>query len=174
MARSSKHKNAGPRHVRICHFMMDSQAWKSLGPTERAVYLDMAKRYAGVGSNNGRIGYSVREAATELHIGTSTAKRALDALQDRGFIVATKKGAFSLKLRNSTEWRLTEFHCDVTNKLATKDFMTWTPDKNKPRYLQRHRSVPVAASVGISGGTAPDSDTSHGICSGTVNGGLAA
>jgi hypothetical protein len=134
-------KDKGPRHVRICHYMMDSQAWKSLGAIERAIYLDMAKRYAGVGSNNGRIGYSIRVAATELHIGTSTAKRGLDALQDRGFIVATKRGAFSLKAsRHATEWRLTEFHCDVTNAFATKDFTRWTPDKNKPRYPQRHRA----------------------------------
>jgi hypothetical protein len=47
---------------------------KSLGATERAMYLDIAARYAGYGSNNGKIGYSVREAATNLHVGTSTAK----------------------------------------------------------------------------------------------------
>jgi DNA-binding transcriptional regulator YhcF (GntR family) len=170
----NKQKDKGPRHVRICHYMMDSQAWKSLGAIARAIYPHIAKRYAGVGSNNGRIGYSVREASAEFHIGTSTAKRALDELQDRGFIVAMKKGAFSLKQRNSTEWRLTEFHCDVTNKLATKDFMTWTPDKNKTRYPQRHRSVSAAAPIGTHRGTVPDSDTSHGTCSGTVNGGLAA
>src|SRR5690349_4258604 len=87
---AGRNKDKGPRHVRICHYMMDSQAWKSLGAVERAIYLDMAKRYAGVGSNNGRIGYSVRTAATELHVGTSTAKRGLDTLQERGFIVVMK------------------------------------------------------------------------------------
>jgi len=167
-------RDKGPRHVRLCHYMMDSPAWKSLGIIARAIYPDMAKRYAGVGSTNGRIGYSVREAAAEFHIGTSTAKRALDELQDRGFIVAMKKGAFSLKQRNSTEWRLTEFHCDVTNNLATKDFMTWTPDKNKTRYPQRHRSVSVAAPIGICSGTVQDSNTSIGTCSGTVEADLAA
>jgi hypothetical protein len=174
MARNSRNKTAGPRHVRICHYMMDSPAWKSLGCGARAVYLDMAKRYAGVGSNNGRIGYSVRTAAAELHVGTSTAKRFLDELQDRGLIVATRKGAFSLKQRNSTEWRLTEFPCDVSNAMPSKDFLRWAPDQNKPRYPIRHRSVSVAAPIGSCDGTVPDSDTSHGICSGTVNGGLAA
>jgi DNA-binding transcriptional MocR family regulator len=155
--------------------MMESPAWKSLGGNERALYLEIAARYAGFGSNNGRIGYSVREAATNLNIGTSTAKRALDALQDRGFIVATKKGAFSLKIRNSTEWRLTEFPDDTNRgELPTKEFMSWTPDKNKTRYPQRHRSVSVAAPIGSCDGTVPDSNTSHGICSGTVKGGIAA
>jgi hypothetical protein len=167
-------KEKGPRHVRICHYMMATAAWKSLGGIERAMYVDMAARYAGFGSNNGRIGYSVREGATNLHIGTSTAKRALDALQDRGFIVATKKGAFSLKQRNSTEWRLTEFASDVSKDIASKEFIHWTPDKNKTRYPQRHRSVSVAAPIGTCSGTVQDLNTSDGICSGTVNGGLAA
>lgn len=167
-------KDKGPRHVRICHYMMATPAWISLGGIERAMYLDIAARYAGYGSNNGKIGYSVREAATNLHVGTSTAKRSLDALQDRGFIVAMKRGAFTLKQRHASEWRLTEFPSDISRDMATKDFMNWTPDKNKTRYPQRHRSVSVAAPIGISSGTMPDSDTSHGICSGTVNGGLAA
>ena len=109
----------------------------------------------------------------ELHIGTSTSKRALDALQDRGFIVAVKKGAFSLKTRNSTEWRLTEYQCDVSHKLATKDFMTWTPDKNKTRYPQRNRTDAVAEPIGVCIGTVLDSNTAHGVCSGTVNAGNA-
>ena len=41
--------------------------------TARAIYVHMAMRYAGPGSNNGRLPYSVREAAAELHIGKSTA-----------------------------------------------------------------------------------------------------
>jgi hypothetical protein len=170
----NKSKNAGPRHVRIHHYMMATPAWQSLGCVERAMYVDIAARYAGLGSNNGRIGYSVRDAAATLHIGTSTAKRAMDALEGRGFIVAMKRGAFSLKKRHATEWRLTEFASDVSGDFATKEFMRWTPDKNKTRYPQRHRSVSVAAPIGICSGTEPDSNTSHGTCSGTVNGGLAA
>jgi hypothetical protein len=171
---AGRNKDKGPRHVRICHYMMATQAWISLGGIERAMYLDIAARYAGYGSNNGKIGYSVREAATNLHVGTSTAKRALDALQDRGFIVAEKRGAFTLKQRHASEWRLTEFASDVSKDIATKDFMTWTPDKNKTRYPQRHRTVSVAAPIGTCSGTVQHLNTSHGICSGTVNGDLAA
>jgi DNA-binding transcriptional regulator YhcF (GntR family) len=63
------------------------------------MYLDIASRYAGHGSNNGRIGYSVRAAANEFKIGLATAKRALDKLQERGFIACTTKGAFSRKAK---------------------------------------------------------------------------
>ena len=132
--------------------MMATPAWENLGGIKRAMYLDIAARYAGYGSNNGKISYSVR-GTTNLHVGTSTAKRALDALQDRGFIVAMKRGAFTLKQRHASEWRLTEFASDVSRDMPTKDFMTWTPDKNKTRYPERHRSVFETAPIGISSGT---------------------
>ena len=137
-------RDKGPRHVRLYHWMTTSRAWKSLGAIPRAIYADMASRYAGHGSNNGKIVYSVRCATKELSIGVATAKRGLDDLQDRGFIVATKRGAFSLKQRHASEWRLTEFPSDISTDMATKDFMTWTPEKNKTRYPQRNRTVSVA------------------------------
>jgi hypothetical protein len=164
----AKHSRDKPqRHVMLYHYLMESQAWKSLGAIPRAVYLDICKRYFG--SNNGRIGYSVRCAANELSIGLATAKRALDALEDRGFIVVVRKGAFNLKLKHATEWRLTQFNCDVTTAVATKDFMTWTPEKNKTRYPQRKHSVSVAEALGSCSGTDPDSNTAVGSCSGTEN-----
>jgi DNA-binding transcriptional MocR family regulator len=135
--------------------MMETPAWKSLGAVERAIYLDMASRYAGQGTNNSKIGYSIRTAAKNLHVGTSTAKRALDVLQERGFIVCTTKGAFSLKARHATEWRLTEFVCDVSGDLPTKEFVRWRPE-DRTRYPIRQQSVPVAATVGTCSGNRAD------------------
>ena len=121
-------RERSPRHVRLYHYMMNSPAWHDINAIARAIYIEIAKRYAGVGSNNGRIPYSVREAAAELKIGTATASRALAALVDHGFIVPVTKGAFSRKIRHATEWRLTEFPCDVTNTpMGTKDYMRWQP-----------------------------------------------
>jgi hypothetical protein len=91
----------------------------------RALYLEMAKRYNG--SNNGRISYSVREGAAALHVSKGSVKNWLDVLQERGFIVCTRRGAFSLKVtRDASEWRLTEYNCDTPAQHATKDFMRWT------------------------------------------------
>jgi DNA-binding transcriptional MocR family regulator len=118
------------RHVRMHHYMMGTEAWKSLGVTERAMYLDIASRYAGFGTNNGKIHYSVRAAAESLHISKSTAARSLATLEERGFIVSEKRGAFSLKARHATEWRLTEFPSDIrAGELATKEFVRWSSQK---------------------------------------------
>jgi hypothetical protein len=120
-----------PRHIRLYHSMTDCPAWHDLNAVARAIYCEIARRYAGTGSNNGRIPYSLREAAAELKISRATASRALTALVDHGFIVPMMKGAFSLKTRHATEWRLTEFPCDVTHALVgSKEFMRWTPSSD--------------------------------------------
>jgi DNA-binding transcriptional MocR family regulator len=98
----------------------------------RSAYVELKSRYAGPGSNNGRIFYSLRELAEALGVSKMTAQRALEKLQDRGFIVCMKRGAFSYKVRHATEWRLTEHQCDVTGNLPTKDFARWTPEKQNP------------------------------------------
>ena len=128
-----KSSSKSQRHVRLHHFLIDCHAWRSLEAVARAIYIEIARRYAGPGSNNGRIPYSVREAVAALNIGKTTACRAMQALQDRGFIVCTRKGAFSLKTRHATEWRLTEHPCDVSHTcLGSKEFMRWMPPPPLP------------------------------------------
>jgi hypothetical protein len=107
---------------------MDSPAWKSLPGNARALYIDIARRYNG--SNNGRISYSVREAV-QLRISKSTAVCLLNILQARGFIIRTKRGAFSLKTtKDASEWQITEFDSDHPPAHATKDFMRWRPPES--------------------------------------------
>ena len=116
---------ATERFVRLTDRMTDTQAWLSLEGNARAIYVELATLYFGVGTNNGRIGYSIRQAAEAIHVSKDTAARALSRLQDCGFIVATTKGRFVRK-RHATRWRLTEFNCDLTGQLASRDFETWT------------------------------------------------
>lgn len=122
MARK-KPNAVGGRFVALRHYMLDSVAYRDLDPVSRATYTLIAHRY--MGQNNGRIPYSVREGAAELRVSKATISRSLAKLIDHGFIVATMKGAFSLKSRHATEWRLTEF--DHGTNFATKDFMRWSP-----------------------------------------------
>ncbi len=150
--RSRATKQRELRHVRLYHWLMDTPAWHSLDAVARAVYVHIASRYAGPGSNNGRIPYSVREAAAELHIGKSTASRALQRLEERGFLVATQRGGFNCKIRHSSEWRLTEFGCDVTGELATKDFAKWGREKQNA-VPPGNRTVPVTRPNGTGNGT---------------------
>ena len=126
--RTGRSKKAA-RHVRLYYWMMQTAAWKSLSGNQRAIYVEMAARYNGK-TNNGRIHFSAREAATAIHVSKATAARDLAALVERGFIGAMKRGGFNVKDKQAqaTEWRLTEFNCDVTGALPSKEFARWSPE----------------------------------------------
>jgi hypothetical protein len=120
------------RYVRLPEYMLASPAWQSLDGNCRALYVELARRYRGPNSNNGKIPFSVREAAGTLHIGRSTAQRCFDTLIEVGFIKVSKRSGFNMKGRVATEWLLTEFPDDTSSvtAVATKDFMKWTPPKS--------------------------------------------
>ncbi|WLS07181.1 GntR family transcriptional regulator [Shinella sumterensis] len=119
---SSRYKRRGKsKFIMIEGYVKRSAAWRALSVTARAVYLELKWRYDG--SNNGRIGLGERELATELHIGKDTARRALQELVETGFAAKAKPSGFNVKHRAATEWRLTEYSCDVTGELPTKAFM---------------------------------------------------
>jgi hypothetical protein len=150
------------RHIRLYQWMLQTEAWKSLDATARAVYIEIAGRYGGPGSNNGRIPYAVREAAEALRIGKATAHRALRDLEERGFVVAMSKGHFDRKSRHASEWRLTEFGCDVTGKLASREFSRWTQKSHFPVPLA-NRSVSVAEPNGFCDGTILSKKAAYGF-----------
>ena len=120
------------RYVRLLEYMLACPAWQSLDGNCRALYVELARRYRGPNSNNGKIPYSVREAAAALHIGRSTAQRCFDSLIEVGFIKVSKRSSFNVKGRAATEWLLTEFPDDTSSiaAIASKDFMRWTPPKS--------------------------------------------
>jgi hypothetical protein len=176
---SNKRKNEnGPRYVALYHWVMKTDAWRDLSPVERCAYIEIASRYAGPGSNNGTIPFSVRETADALHIGKTTAMRALSSLQDHGFIVMTSKGGFNVKHRHATEWLLTEFPDDRQggSPIPGKDFARWEKPKHgsvsgTERYPQRDSTVPTAGQVTKSnrpyGSATGTVKTKHGSVSGT-------
>jgi DNA-binding transcriptional regulator YhcF (GntR family) len=145
-------------HVRIYHYMSKTPAWRSLNGNERATYLLLSERYMGL--NNGKIPYSVREIATDLRISTHTASRCLTTLQERGFIVAMTKGAFSWKKRHATEWRLTEHVCHVSGHGPSSEYRNWRPE------IQN--TVAVVKPIGSCGETNVAKRSRDGSCGETV------
>jgi hypothetical protein len=141
--RKGRSKSDDARHVRLFDYMLNSVAWLSLSPAARAVYIEIRRVY--VGSNNGRLGLSVRRAAERCRIAKDTATRAFDELSKKGFIECMAKGAFSLKSRHASEWRLTDKKCDVTGRLGdSTPFMKW--------HLRNQNPVPTDAATVTNGG----------------------
>jgi hypothetical protein len=144
-------KRKGERYLSLRFWLLRSDAWKSLPAISRALYLELAARYNG--SNNGRISYSVREGAEALSVTKDTTARYLKILEDRGFIVCTKRGAFSLKTtRDASEWRLTEYDSDSPPAHASKDFMSWQPPEPTQTTVQNseHGTTPRTVRYDVS------------------------
>jgi hypothetical protein len=146
-----------------------------LDPVARALYVQLKRRFNG--SNNGSIGYGIRQAADDLHVGKSTAARAFRKLIDHGFIIPAKEGKFDRKSRHSSEWLLTEYPADIdidhpdrgvrirAYDAARKDFTRWHLVAG---HSQQTVSVvgltgPVVGPTGPRGGTVAFKKAAHGI-----------
>ena len=68
------------------------------------VYFELRTRY--MGKNNGRLSLSLDEAKRLLKIGKTTASCALSELEEKGFIVMTKRGQWYG--RQATEYAVTD------------------------------------------------------------------
>lgn len=131
MARHNKtgRSKNGPPFVMARHWLLDSPAWQALSPAACKVYMAIARHYNG--SNNGQIGMGCRRAADLCGINRNTANRALNELQEFGFIRLRIQGTFSRKDGRQSEWVLTEHPHGEEN--ATSDFMRWrSPEKKTP------------------------------------------
>ena len=120
-------------------YMMNTDAWLALSSDARAVYLQIGFRYNG--ENNGKLAYSVRQAAKECNIARDTASRCFRELIDLGFIEETRHGGLRRKTRMASEWRLTAFRCDRTGTPKTCLFMQRGAQARDNR-LPRKRSQP--------------------------------
>ncbi len=111
------------------------RAWKALNASARIVYVEIKSLYNGY--NNGKVMASERELARRTGLGKNTVSRALDDLQEAGFIVQMKRGVLGIDGHGvGTLWRLTEL--GYLGERPTKDFKKWQP-KNKtppPKWTQ--------------------------------------
>lgn len=149
MSRSHNNKGRarnGPAFVQIHHWFRKTEAWRSLGPYSKLLYIEMKAKYSG--ANNGEIPMSYREAAELLGCSNRPVIIGFQELQDRGFIVPVQKGAFSWKVRfegtgRATTWRLTEIAQDWPERslAPTYEFKTWSPPpaENKTRRAKSTR-----------------------------------
>jgi hypothetical protein len=131
------------RFLQLQHFLLKSEAWKSLSPVERALFIEVAQRWNGF--NNGRLGLGIREAGQAIHVKHTTASSAFRVLQERGFLVLTRDSSFDQK-RLAREWRVTAFPMGDYRKptaLPTKQFMRWVPppeNQNAGPFEHPHRA----------------------------------
>lgn len=128
------HKKGAGRHVQLPEWVQASQAWASLKPGPRALYIELKRRYNG--GNNGRIILSHRNAAKALGVHRNTVGPWFDELEARRFIRATQGHHLGPSgVGQSTQWALEEVP-SADLKPASKGFMGWRQEQD-PRTKNR-------------------------------------
>jgi len=97
----SKHDG---QYVLIPYDMAQSPAWRSLSRAAVKVWMELRCRFNG--RNNGHLSLSRDEAARLLGMSKSTVGPALDELEEKGFIVMTRRGRWYGRL--ATTWAVTD------------------------------------------------------------------
>jgi DNA-binding transcriptional regulator YhcF (GntR family) len=127
----ARRRGKGPNYIQLFRYVMDCPAYVSLSAKARAALIEVTRGYNG--SNNGMIVLSVRQLAERMACDPYTAALALRELVEKGFIEPRIKGAFSIKFKRATEWRLNDRRCDVTGE-QSQAFLKWQPEKSISRW----------------------------------------
>jgi len=135
--KSYKHHKKGVGHfVQLHEWFQKTEAWATLAPGPRALYIELKRRYTG--SNNGRITLSHRGASKLLNVHRNTVGAWFKVLEARGFIAMTQAPHLGPSgVGQTSHWRLTELPTDDM-KTPSKDFASW-------RQIQKPRTKSVPA-----------------------------
>lgn len=116
-------KRRGDQHARVYRYERETEAYRSLSCTARALLIEFRLLYNGWSN---RIPMSVREAARRLGVSPKPATKALSELLDRGFIVLIQKGAFHNKESFASVYALANEPIDDRDgAVAPKGYMKW-------------------------------------------------
>lgn len=140
------------KHVQLHEWFQQSEAWATLKPGPRALYIELKRRFNG--HNNGRIVLSHRDAAAALNVHRNTISPWLEELRERGLIRMTQGPCLGPSgIGQSAHWALEEEPTDDM-KPAGKAFMRWRQaqnprtEKRTPRPSQCDAGEPQRANTG--------------------------
>jgi len=123
------HKRGAGRHVQLPEWLQASEAWATLAPGPRALYIELKRRFNG--SNNGQVVFSHRGAAVALNVHRNTVGPWFSELQKRGFIFMTQAPYLGPSgIGKASIWALEELPTSNGNP-GGKAFMRW-----------RHKQIP--------------------------------
>ena len=136
-----------PRHIRIYHRQMQSEAWRHLSGSGVKVLLALAALEKG--DNNGEFFLSARTGAEITGLGKNAVNRALHELQQKGFIYCAVRGAFSRKTPHAACWGLTwqAGPQGSIHRAPSHAYEKWRPEKMRgPR--KKDATVPATGTMG--------------------------
>jgi DNA-binding transcriptional MocR family regulator len=121
-------KGRAGQHVQLPEWLQASEAWATMKPGPRALYVELKRRFNG--SNNGVIYLSHRDAAKALNVHRNTVGGYFLELEQRGFIrlkVAPHLGPSGIG--EASVWALEELPTQ-DGRPAGKAFIRWSKKQN--------------------------------------------
>ena len=120
--RYKRHKRGAGRFVQLMEYMQASEAWATMPPGPRALYVELKRRFTG--TNNGNLYLSHRDAAKALNVARNTVAGWFRELEARGFIRKTGEHHLGPSgIGQARTYALEEEQCD--GRPATKAYMSW-------------------------------------------------
>ncbi|NVK48034.1 MAG: hypothetical protein HWE33_17240 [Rhodobacteraceae bacterium] len=119
---------------------MEEPAWRALPPVAQALYPWLKLEWRGPeANNNGKIRFSVRQAANALGVSRDTAARGFHELQAKGFLVLTEAACLGTSGRaRSPAFELTEIGLPHSNdRGGRKLYRNWSKGKDFPVHVAR-------------------------------------
>lgn len=137
--RYKKHKTGVGRFVQLPEWVQASEAWATLPPGPRALYIELKRRFNG--KNNGEIFLSHRDAATALAVHRNTVGPWFRMLEERGFIFMTRAPHLGPSgIGQASVWGLAE-EATPDGRPARKTFMKFkTPAQNLCMAVTKNRT----------------------------------
>jgi hypothetical protein len=113
--------------------LMQTEAWRALGPTAQALYPWIRLEWRGAkANNNGKLRLSVRQAAERMGCGKNAAAQAFVALQEKGFLVVTEAARLGFTGEaKSPAYELTEISLP-NQPSGRKLYQSWRPGGDFP------------------------------------------
>lgn len=138
MAGKKPHDPNG-RHVRVYVSLLNSPAWRVLGMSAKALFMDL--RATVTGTNNGNLNATLSEMKHRGWASSATLARALYELRAMGFIAVTREGGLKMGTRVCTLYRFTDLEVFDQPKVgvqackATHDYLRFESVRDAERAL---------------------------------------
>ena len=139
MSRRGNYKRGAGRYVQLSEALQATEAWATLKPGPRALYVALKRLYRGY--NNGRLFLSHRDAAVALNVHRNTIGPWFQELERRGLIWMVHPAHLGCEgFGKSALWALSELPT-VDGKRATHAYRRWAEKQNPgPKTVRRRHN----------------------------------
>lgn len=93
----AKPRDPNGRHTRIYVTLLNSPAWRVLGPSSAKLFMDL--RASVTGTNNGNLSAALSDMKHRGWIASATLSKALYELRALGFLAVTREGGLRMGTR---------------------------------------------------------------------------